>query len=91
MVYAMLMGIADKVAPQIKELYPEVTNQLEQYERRIRYVNYYNGLLYRGYANERRRQEMARSSGSVEEHPLAAEAVSQAAVEAEHDRIEWRT
>lgn len=64
MVYAMLMGIADKVAPQIKELYPEVTNQLEQYERRIHYVNYYNGLLYRGYANERRRQEMARSSGS---------------------------
>ena len=64
MVYAMLMGIADKVAPQIKELYPEVTNQLEQYERRIHYVNYYNRLLYRGYANERRRQEMARSSGS---------------------------
>ena len=64
MVYAMLMGIADKVALQIKELYPEVTNQMVQYERRIRYVHYYNGLMYCGYVNERRRREMARSSGS---------------------------
>lgn len=64
MVYALLLGIADKVAPQIRKLYPEVLPQVEQFERYMGYAGYYHHLLYRAYEQERLRQQAARSSGS---------------------------
>lgn len=53
MVYALMLGIADKLEPQIRELYPEQVPQLEQYHRYTRYTGYYNGLMYRAYSRER--------------------------------------
>lgn len=64
MVYALLLGIADELAPQIRDLYPETIPQLEQYQRYIQYSTVYNGLLYDAYRQERQRREAARSSGS---------------------------
>jgi len=64
MVYALLLGIADKLAPQIRELYPEAIPQLEQYQRYISYTGCYNSLMYGAYRRERQRREAARSRGS---------------------------
>lgn len=62
MVYALLLGIADKVAPQIKKLYPDALPQIERVERCTHYVGYYNGLLYAAYQNDRFRNQ-SRSMG----------------------------
>jgi uncharacterized membrane protein len=64
MVYALMLGIADKVAPQIRELYPDQIPQVETYQRYIRYTNYYNGVMYSAYRREQQRREAARSGGS---------------------------
>lgn len=64
MIYALLLGIADKVVPQIRKLYPESLPQIEQFERSMGYAGYYNGLMYGTYHQERQRREIARSSGS---------------------------
>ena len=64
MVYALLLGIADKLAPQIRELYPEAIPQLDQYQRYINYTGYYNSLMYGAYRRERQRREAARNRGS---------------------------
>ena len=63
MVYALLLGIADKVAPQIRKLYPEILPEIAQYERCIDCAGYYNKLMYKAYIRERQ-QETARTSGS---------------------------
>ncbi len=64
LIYAYLLGIADKVAPQIHKLYPDALHQVERFERCIGYAGYYNGYMYSAYLRERRLQESARSSGS---------------------------
>ena len=64
MVYAMLMGIADKVAPQIRQLYPEALPQIERYELSMSYAVQYNRALYNAYVNHQRQLQAARSSGS---------------------------
>lgn len=64
MVYALLLGIADQLAPQIRELYPEDIPQLEQYQRYIHCTGYYNGVMYGAYRRQQQRMEMARSGGS---------------------------
>lgn len=64
MIYAFLLGIADKVAPQIKEMYPEALPQIQQFERCIVYTGYYNGAMYNVYARERQLREAARTAGS---------------------------
>lgn len=56
MVYALMLGIADKLEPQIRELYPEQVPQLEQYSRYVRYIGCYNGLMYSAYSRERLRR-----------------------------------
>ena len=61
MVYAMLLGIADKVAPQIKRLYPEAAPQIERYERNISYAASYNRALTFAYIT---RVQQTRSRGS---------------------------
>lgn len=64
LIYAHLLGIADKVLPQIRKLYPNELPQVERFERYIGYAGYYNGYLYNAYAMERQRQQSIRSSGS---------------------------
>ena len=64
MVYAYLLGIADKVAPQLRKLYPHAIPQMQDYDRYIRYTSSYNSILYRSYARERKAKQKARSSGS---------------------------
>lgn len=61
MVYAMLLGIADKVAPQIKKLYPDALPEIECYERNIMYAASYNRALTFAYIT---RVQHKRSSGS---------------------------
>ena len=64
MIYAFLLGIADKVAPQIRQMYPDMVYQVECFERRIGYASYYNGLMYSAYEQELQRREAARTAGS---------------------------
>lgn len=64
LIYAHLLGIADKVAPQIRKLYPDALPQVERFERCIGYAGYYNGFMYSAYAREQQRQQTARSAGS---------------------------
>lgn len=64
MIYALMLGIADKVAPQIKKLYPDALPQIQRFERCVGYAGYYNGILYTAYQNDRYRYEASRSSGS---------------------------
>lgn len=64
MVYAMMLGIADKVASQIRELYPDQLPEVERYEYYIGYTHRYNTLMYNAYYRERQRREEARSGGS---------------------------
>lgn len=64
MVYALMLGIADKLEDQIRELYPDQIPQVEQYRRYVSYTGYYNGLMYRTYSRERLQRTPSRSSGS---------------------------
>ena len=64
MVYAMLFGIADKVAHQIKQLYPDALPQIERYERSVIYAASYNRVLTNAYMSHRRQQQIVRSAGS---------------------------
>lgn len=64
MIYALLLGIADKVAPQIRKMYPEALPQIQQFERYAGYAGYYNGILYGAYQNDPYRNQASRSSGS---------------------------
>lgn len=64
LIYAHLLGIADKVVPQIRKLYPEALPQVERFWRCIGYAGYYNGFMYNAYAREQQRQQAARSAGS---------------------------
>lgn len=64
LIYAHLLGIADKVIHQIRKLYPEALPQVERFRRCIGYAGYYNGFMYNAYAREQQRQQAARSAGS---------------------------
>ena len=63
--YAMLFGIADQVAEQMKELYPQITTELDDYSQSMMTAYSYHYLLYRNMkeAEEQREQEK-RSGGS---------------------------
>lgn len=64
MVYAMLLGIADKVTPQIKALYPDSLPQVERYEIYLGYSRHYNRRMRHAYNKEYERRQAARSKGS---------------------------
>ncbi len=62
--YAMLFGIAEKVAEQMKELYPEVSAELTEYNRSMVTAYSYQYLLYRSMIrSEQQREQAKRSSG----------------------------
>jgi uncharacterized membrane protein len=58
------LGIADKVAPQLRKLYPHAIPQIQNYDRYIRYTTSYNAVLYRSYSREMAAKQKARSRGS---------------------------
>lgn len=53
MIYALLLGIADKVLPQI-----------QHFERYMRYAGSYNAILYKAYREEQYRYQAFRNLGS---------------------------
>lgn len=63
MVYALMLGIADKLEAQIQELYPDQVPQLNQYRRYIRYSGCYNGVMYGAYSREKSRRTPSHRSG----------------------------
>ncbi len=63
--YAMLFGIADQVAEQMKELYPQISNQLTDYSGSMAAAYSYHYLLYSNMKQaEQRREQEKRSGGS---------------------------
>lgn len=64
LIYAHLLGIADRVAPQIRKLYPDDLPQVEQFERYISYSGFYSGTMYAACEREWQRQQSLRSGGS---------------------------
>jgi len=63
--YAMLFGIADQVAEQMKELYPQISNQLTDYSGSMAAAHSYHYLLYNNMKQaEQRREQEKRSGGS---------------------------
>ena len=63
MVYALMLGIADKREAQIQELYPDQLPQLNQYRRYVHYTGCYNGVMYGAYSREKLRRAPNRRAG----------------------------
>lgn len=63
--YAMLFGIADQVAEQMKALYPQISSELTDYSRSMSTAYSYHYLLYSNMrrAEEQRLQEKRSSGG----------------------------
>lgn len=62
--YAMLFGIADKVAEQMKELYPNMAVEVTNYNNSLYTAYSYQYLLYKNMRrSEERREQEERSSG----------------------------
>lgn len=62
--YAMLFGIADKVAEQIKALYPAISSEVTTYSRSLYTAYSYHYLLYRNMQQaESQRMQQKRSGG----------------------------
>ena len=63
--YAMLFGIADQVAEQMKELYPQISVELTDYSQSMVTAYSYHYLLYNNMkqAEERREQEKRSDGG----------------------------
>lgn len=64
LIYAYLLGIADRVTPQLCQLYPDVLPQVERFGLCVGYMSYYDRMLYSAYEQEHQRAEAARSAGS---------------------------
>ncbi len=61
--YAMLFGIADQVAEQMKELYPQISNQLTDYSGSMAAASSYHYLLYSNMKQAEQRREQKKHSG----------------------------
>ena len=61
--YAMLFGIADQVAEQMKELYPQISNQLTDYSQSMVTASSYQYLLYRNMKQAEEQREQEKRSG----------------------------
>lgn len=58
--YAMLFGIADTIMQQMKQLYPEISVEIDMYYRNVYMAHFYSSMLY----SSMRSAEQKRSSGS---------------------------
>lgn len=64
MVYAQLLGIADKVIDQLKDLYPERLPEIEEYTRQVVFVNTYYHSMYHAMRAREQEIEAQRAGGS---------------------------
>lgn len=63
--YAMLLGIADQVAEQMRELYPQISTELTYYSQSMTTAYSYHYLLYTNMVKaEQQREQEQRSDGS---------------------------
>ncbi|WP_242855570.1 DUF2207 family protein [Ruminiclostridium josui] len=60
--YAMLFGIADQVAEQMKELYPEMSSELSDYSQSMVTAYSYQHLLYSNMIKAEQQRELERRS-----------------------------
>lgn len=62
--YAMLFGIADQVAEQMKELYPQISSELTEYSQSMVTASSYHYVIYNNMMKaEQQREQEKRSSG----------------------------
>ncbi|MEL7622072.1 MAG: DUF2207 domain-containing protein [Clostridiales bacterium] len=61
--YAMLFGIADQVAEQMKELYPQISAELTDYSGSMATAYSYHYLLYNNMKQAEQRREQEKRSG----------------------------
>lgn len=61
--YAMLFGIADQVAEQMKELYPQISTELTEYGQSMGTAYSYHYLLYRNMKRAEEEREQEKRSG----------------------------
>ena len=61
--YAMLFGIADQVAEQMKALYPQISDQLTDYSQSMSAAYSYHYLLYRNMKQAEQQRMQAKRSG----------------------------
>ena len=61
--YAMLFGIADQVAEQMKELYPALSDQLTDYSQSMVTAYSYHYLLYSNMKQAEEQREQEKRSG----------------------------
>jgi uncharacterized membrane protein YgcG len=61
--YAMLFGIADQVAEQMKELYPQISDQLTDYSQSMVTAYSYHYLLYSNMKKAEQQREQEKRSG----------------------------
>lgn len=63
MTYAMLFGIADQVAEQMRELYPQISAELTDYSGSMSTAYSYHYLLYSNMRQAEQRREQEKRSG----------------------------
>lgn len=63
LIYAMLFGIADQVAEQMKELYPQISAELTDYSGSMAAAYSYHYLLYSNMKQAEQRREQEKRSG----------------------------
>ncbi len=61
--YAMLFGIADQVAEQMKELYPALSSELADYSQSVATAHSYHYLLYNNMKKAEEQREQEKRSG----------------------------
>ena len=61
--YAMLFGIADQVAEQMKELYPQISAELTDYSQSMATAYSYHYLLYSNMKKAEEQREQEKRSG----------------------------
>ena len=61
--YAMLLGIADQVAEQMKELYPQISAELTDYSQSMTAAYSYHYLLYSNMVRAEQQREQEQRSG----------------------------
>lgn len=59
MVYAVLLGMADQVAAQLRRVYPDELPQIEEYRRQATWSTRYHRTMYRSMLQEQRAREAA--------------------------------
>lgn len=63
LIYAYLLGIADRVTPQLRRLYPDDLPQVDRFAQWVGCTGYYSGYMYGACLRERQEAERAAGKG----------------------------